>query len=152
MNGNPHRFVGRRTFSQRFGYAPVPTPMQLEEISADLRREIWNANREVLISMRDFVHQSFCFTGQNSRLIERVLGRFLEIPEDAIDIKYAAVLSEFKRQILENTFDKVLDITEIFSNENPSSDFAEHIADLFETHAAAYWLDVTPTPLPILPT
>ena len=31
-----------RTFSQRYGYEPLPEPMRLEHISEDLRREIWN--------------------------------------------------------------------------------------------------------------
>lgn len=32
-------------FSQRFGYEPVPAPMRLEEVSTDLRREVWNTIR-----------------------------------------------------------------------------------------------------------
>ena len=37
------------TFSQRYCYEPLPKPMKLEEISDDLRREIWNAIRELLL-------------------------------------------------------------------------------------------------------
>ena len=40
------------SFSQRYGYEPLPEPMRLEEISNDLRREIWNAVREVLVEKR----------------------------------------------------------------------------------------------------
>ena len=30
------------TFLQRHGHEPLPEPMRLEELSDDLRREIWN--------------------------------------------------------------------------------------------------------------
>ena len=30
------------TFSERYGYEELPGPMQLEQLSKDLRREIWN--------------------------------------------------------------------------------------------------------------
>ena len=36
------------TFSQRYGYEPLPKTMQLEELSDDLRREIWKATRHFL--------------------------------------------------------------------------------------------------------
>ena len=39
----------RSSFSRRYGYKPLPEPMRLEELSSDLRREIWNAVREVLL-------------------------------------------------------------------------------------------------------
>ena len=44
--------MGGLLFSQRHGYAELPAPMHLEEISDDLRREIWNVTREILMSMR----------------------------------------------------------------------------------------------------
>ena len=40
-----------RTFSQRFGYEAVPAPMRLEEVSKDLRRDVWNTIRELLIQV-----------------------------------------------------------------------------------------------------
>lgn len=33
------------TFSERYGYEQLPEPMQLEQLSDELRREIWNAIR-----------------------------------------------------------------------------------------------------------
>ena len=43
------------TFSQRYGYEPLPEPMRLEHISDDLRREIWNALREFLTPRRGYI-------------------------------------------------------------------------------------------------
>ena len=48
MPNSKNNFADSLTFSQREGYAPLPKPMQLEELSADLRREIWNEIRKLL--------------------------------------------------------------------------------------------------------
>ena len=40
------------TFTQRYGYEPLPEPMRLEELSSDLRREIWNVVRELILEKR----------------------------------------------------------------------------------------------------
>ena len=34
------------TFSERYGYESLPKPMHLEELSNDLRRELWNVLRD----------------------------------------------------------------------------------------------------------
>ena len=63
------------TFSQRYGYDPIPEPMRLEEISADLRRELWNTVRDLLLSIRSL--GGHYFEGQAGRFIERVVGKSL---------------------------------------------------------------------------
>ncbi len=50
MGDNRYQSDDHLTFSQRHGYESLPEPMQLEELSDDLRREIWNATREFLES------------------------------------------------------------------------------------------------------
>ena len=65
----------RSSFSRRYGYEPLPEPMRLEEFSSDLRREIWNAVREVLLGKS---HRGggghYYFQGPGKRFVERVLG------------------------------------------------------------------------------
>ena len=46
-------FSDHHTFSQRHGYEPLPRPMQLEEISEDLRREIFNAVRVLFLRTKN---------------------------------------------------------------------------------------------------
>ena len=52
MANNGDKLSDRLTFSQRHGYEPLPEPMRLEELSSDLRREIWNGVRECLSKKR----------------------------------------------------------------------------------------------------
>ena len=40
---------GDLSFSQRHGYEDLPKAMRLEELSNDLRREIWNEVRRLLL-------------------------------------------------------------------------------------------------------
>ena len=40
MSDTHDRSLENLNFSQQYGYEPLPKPMQLEEISKDLRREI----------------------------------------------------------------------------------------------------------------
>ena len=73
------------TFSQRYGYEPLPAPMRLEELSDDLRREIWNAVRGLLLEKRQSNARGFYyFLRREERIIERVLGRFTKRPESEI--------------------------------------------------------------------
>ena len=51
----------RGSFSQRYRYEPLPEPMRLEELSSDLRRETWNALREVLVKKREGVSGYYYF-------------------------------------------------------------------------------------------
>ena len=133
-----------RLFSQRHGYTPLPAPMRLEEISDDLRREIWNTTREILMSMT-YIHmmtKNDCFGDEGTRLVERVLGRFLKRPEDEIDTEHGEALDNFKSLILTSDFHKVLDLVEIIASE-AAPEFRDRVAESFERHAAAYWLDAS---------
>ena len=151
MNDSLGQPGDRRTFSQRFDYAPLPEPMRLEEISSDLRREIWNATREVLLAIRTARVGCYYFDRKACRFIERVLGSVLKTAEDEIDTEYGAVLDLFKVLILQPRFSEVLDLVEMFSSEEPKGYFANRIADSFERHAAAYWLDATRRPYQFFP-
>lgn len=155
MNDKQGRPNDHLTFSERHGYAPLPKPMRLEELSGDLRRDIWNVMREVLISMREPDGLSYYFSNEGRHLIERVLGRLLKMPEDGIDTEYDKVLNPFRMIILKAKFFRVLDLIEIFSNDEPyrsrSSDFRTRIADSFQRHGAAYRFDISKFPFRFSP-
>ena len=140
-----------RLFSQRHGYAPLPAPMRLEEISDDLRREIWNATREILMSMKFPGTSRYYFGGKGTRFVERVLGRFFKKPEDEIDTKYYETFDLFKALVLRSRFHDVLDFVEIISNEDASENFRNRVAEYFDRYAAAYWLDVSRSPYQFFP-
>lgn len=155
MNDKQDRPNDHLTFSERHGYAPLPKPMRLEEISDDLKRDIWNVMRETLISMRESDGFSYYFSDEGRHLIERVLGRLLKMPEDEIDTEYDKALNSFRMIILKTKFFRVLDLIEIFSNDEPyrarSSDFRTRIADSFQRHGAAYRFDISKFPFRFSP-
>ena len=129
------------TFSQRYGYEPLPEPMKLEEISSDLRREIWNVIREFLLEKRSF-SGNYYFRQNEARIIERVTGRLLRIAEDKVPTDYDKVMFDFEKACFSLSFNKLLEFLEAFVNDREVGDgFAESIRYLFEIHGAAYWLD-----------
>ena len=141
------------TFSQRYGYEPLPKPMQLEELSDDLRREIWNITRSNLLKNRKSSAYSYYFPNDFERFIERILGRILQKPEDEISPDYNEVLSHFKKIILQGRFDHLLSLIElVVKDDSDNYRFARKIAELFDSHAAAYWLDFNSETVSIFPT
>ena len=141
----------RQSFSQRHGYEPLPEPMRPEELSSDLRREIWNAVREFLLEERKGFG-SYHFDEEAQRFIERVIGNHKKQPEDMISTKYDEVLRYFRISILEYMFNQVLDLTEIMVNDRYiTEDFLECMKNSFEQHSAAYWLYTSQQPYRFVP-
>ena len=140
-----------RTFSDRFGYNPLPNPMQLEELSPDLRRDVWNAAREFFLALRAHGFSGYVFEEDGCRIAERILGGIFKMSEDEIDTSYDNVMSEVKTLILERPFNEVLDLVELVLRAAKTDAFARRTALAFETHAAAYWLDLTRPPYRFFP-
>ena len=140
------------TFSERYGYESLPEPMALEQLSDDLRREIWNIIRVSLLENRKSVGDYHYFPENFERFIERLFGKLLKLPEDEISTGYEDVLEDFKQVILEDSFDQLLSLIELIANNDSDNlRFARKIAELFDSHAAAYWLDVTRKPYQFFP-
>ena len=140
------------TFSQRHEYEPLPEPMQLENISQDLRRAIWNAIRNLFLGVQKSAYGEYFFDSNEKRFIERFLGEFFSKPESNISTDYEDVIKVCKRAILESKFNKILDFLEIMLNdEYIMMNFAERIKRLFKKHAAPYWLDISQQPYQFFP-
>ena len=152
-------------FSQRYGHEPLPEPMQLEKLSDDLRREIWNATFHFLTMDRSGNDPSMRMLGavpdhQTPIIIRNVLGEFLKLPHDEIDgnVRFNVQHTKYretKEIILRGAFNKVLDLIEIVAN-LPSEvkgtrRFIDTIQHQFEKHAAAYWLDASSRPFQFYP-
>ena len=128
------------TFSQRHSYAPLPKPMQLEELSPDLRREIYNVVRGTLL---DWAHgpQGYpYFDAQIKPFLRWFWGRLLEKPEDEIDVSYDEIMAVFKHWILHESFNKVFDLIEQLQHWQRGERIVESLRELFEVHMAAYYL------------
>ena len=130
------------TFSQRYGYEPLPEPMRLEEISDDLRRELWNTVRELLLKLRSSTGYNYYFPKDNQRVIERIIGKCASVPESRVSVKYVDVMSYFENGCFSLSFNKLLEMLESIMNDREIGDeFSEKIGYLFEAQGAAYWLD-----------
>ena len=135
------------TFSQRYGYEPLPEPMRLEHISEALRRDIWNSVRAHLLKRRTFAYGATFFKEKEKRFIERVLGRPEKTPESRVSTDYEEVMNKFEHIMMSGCFSRILDFLEVVFDEMEFPDiFAEQIKDLFKRHAAAYWLDLSQRP------
>ena len=141
------------SFSQRYGYKPLPKPMRLEELSSDLRMEIWNEVRGFLLGKRDSAGISvglYHFTEQAKRFIERVIGRYTEQPRDTINTEYEEAFIPFKNSILSDKFNRVLDLIEIMVNDKGATkDFVEGMNTSFGQ--CAYRLDTSQQPYCFVP-
>ncbi len=160
MPKKKNNFADGSTFSQRHDYAPLPKPMQHEELSDALRREIWNETRKLLLSLSSYNPMRHpYFTKNEARFIERVLGKLWQKPEDEIDTHYETVWQYFKELILKNDFNVVLDLIEYIANDSEygaafdsnGAAFADHIRESFEKCAAAYYLDMSRHPYQFIP-
>ncbi len=142
------------TFSQRYGYAPLPEPMKLGDISQDLRRELWNATYAFLAkgSDSDWTTNHVFLATDVREFVVRVWGRFAKVPESRVSADYSKVMRDFESVLTLQKFNRVLDLVEIMVDEQEDSDaFAMKIATMFERHSAAYWLDTSQRPYSFIP-
>ena len=126
--------------------------MRLEELSDDLRRELWNVLRAFLPLSTERKYYDWLELGNGAPFVERVLGQVLKCPEDEISKRYEDVTKAFKQLLLEDDrFNSVLDLFEIILNDRvvigaygpdrENENLAARVKNLFEEYAAAYWLE-----------
>ena len=152
MSGTNDGFSDHLNFSQRYGYEPLPRPMQLEEISEDLRREIGNRVRSLTLNLSEYGVYVRAFNDENKRYFERVLGEFTQRFESEIPTTYDEVLNLLEHIIKNLKFNEVLDLLEIMIKElSDGEKFAIEIKGLFVKHSAAYWLDTSKKPFHFVP-
>ena len=139
-------------FSNRYGYRELPEAMQLEELSSELRREVWNTTRAFLRDQRATMGWEYYFPPAPAAFVERVFGQLLEKAEDEIPTSYDHVMDMGKELISAGPFHAVLDLAELMIND-PFTDvsFARTIAASFDRLAAPYSVDMSRQPLEFRP-
>ena len=144
----------RHSFSQRYGYEPLPSPMQLEELSADLRRDIWNLIWYILHENREY--DDSLYEKYSDKLysnyfdnVQYILGHHLKISHDEISNDFSIICRRIKQIVDNSAFNELLDILEDFCYDDIQ--FASYIAGIFENHHAAYRLDTSKTPPQFIP-
>jgi len=140
--------------------------MRLGHLSYALRREVFNAVRQFLLKVVERIPNGYRYV---ERFTERTLGQFHNVVESEIarNLNCKQPLNWFERYLIDNKFNKVLDLIEIVLNtvESVSIDieiksrdlkiliceFPVKIDILFNEHAAAYWLDISQRPYRFFP-
>ena len=151
MTAGPRGFPEHRTFSQRYGYKPLPEPMNPEQISDDLRREIWNIVWHILRDNAYVSGNEVSFKRSFRDAIRRTWGNFKKIPESRILSDATEMARDIEKTILSDEFNTVLDFLEILIDEEPTYDFADNLKVLFDKYGAAYWLDMSQQPYRFTP-
>ena len=146
-------FPSHLTFSRRFGYEPLPEPMRLEEISDDLRREIWNLMYRTLRdnSRLNELGNEIIFHDDFRESIISTLGKFEKVPENRIRTGFTMICRRFEYITLNGEFNRILDFLEIMIDEWRPDIFATQVNDLFDGHAASYRLDTSRRPYHFFP-
>ena len=153
MTANKSTKPNHQTFSQRYGYDPLPEPMKLEELSDDLRREVYNEVRNHLLTLYNSLDDTY------DRFVERVLGKFDRKPEDEVlpsdknRYQYSDNVNRYIKSILTTKeFYHTLNFIEIVVNDRiVESNFTKHIEQLFDKYSAAYWLNTSEKPYVFIP-
>lgn len=161
MSGERSQFPEHFTFSQRYGYKDLPEPMKLEYLSADLRRELYDAiyaflNIEHIGYERDISYLPNRII--SSYYIDTVVGKIKGVTKDEVPIKFYLAIKDIKSAILEEKFNIVLDSLEIIINESFNyekstsymntrrSQFVNEVIELFDKYDSAYHLNISQRP------
>lgn len=149
------------SFSQRYKYEARPKPMQLEQLSNNLRRAVWNVVYRLLdpyieeldpwkaglyeVNMHRFTSKDI------ERFVVRAVGEHIKQPEDKISPNDIIANNFLRQVILDGKFNKVLDFIEILVNDESELLSGKKMQALFEQHGAAYRLDMTQPPFQFFP-
>ena len=108
----------------------------------------------ILAQPRPAVHRTMVRGGGEGgpRFFERVIGKCLKMPESIVPTEYDDILKNFEKICITIKFNRLIDFLEIIANDKDGTDgFPDRIGQLFEAHAAAYWLDMSRYPCRFVP-
>ncbi|MDE2673578.1 MAG: hypothetical protein OXH65_00535 [Paracoccaceae bacterium] len=146
-------FPDHYTFSQRYGYEPLPDAMKLELLSFNLRRELCNLVVKLVKDSQPGYNNLY---GNDKDLFQSVLGEFSGISNHKVPVVKNNLVDKIDDIMLKSVFHRVLTFLEILlrqmsydSRNNPYriNEFMEHryslekkVQQLFVKHGAAYRL------------
>ena len=134
------------TFSQRYGYDPLPAPMKPGEMSRELRRKLCNCILHYLRESADPSSRDLTF-GTAATVVRNALGRFTGTPANQVPLVVDFALERFEEYIMGGRGDRVLTLPEFLLNEmapvtrERAAQLAAEIRRAFEVLHAPYVLD-----------
>ncbi len=142
------------SFSQRYGYEPLPKAMQLEHLCERTRTGIFNVIYDIISVDGDL---GFRTTDPVSRMCRRAISDCLSIPQDTIPSDYSEIKTRLKKLVLEEPFNKTLDLLQYIANYRDDRTRIQLASDLngrlecfpgeinhtFDRYGAAYMFDMS---------
>lgn len=137
------------SFSQRWGYEELPSPLKLEEISREARTRLWN-------NLYEAVRHSIAYQHITSppwfNILRDLHAYFFKLELDGFNASYEAFIENYKNLIYHLEFNKVFDLLQYIMRhpECPSS-FVNNVAETFKQCRLAYIVRKEPPPVTIFP-
>ena len=137
------------TFSQAYGYEPLPAPLALEQLSEEARLELWNllysmTTQSSSIELDGYHHIQGVWRGIFINLHHYLLSEPLDTFNDRSDLLHAL----YKDLILDGfEFNKVFDLLlRIMRHPNCPTRFTEEVAAIFQRCQLAYFVNTVGQP------
>ncbi len=144
-SGDPRDAPDHYTFSQRYGYDPLPDPMNPGQMSRNLRRKLCNCVHYFLRESTE--SSSRHLTLGSATVVRNALGRFTGTPANQVPPVVDFALESFEECIMADRSDRVLTLLEFLLNEMAQVDreraakLAVEFRRAFEIEHAPYVLD-----------
>ncbi|MCY4197087.1 MAG: hypothetical protein OXD33_09265 [Rhodobacteraceae bacterium] len=149
MGNDQESFPDHYSFSQRYGYEPLPKAMALGELSKEFRREACNVFESFAKSFATNSQFGWYFRNAGSQLFASIIGEFEGVPDYEVDANFKLVMAKVHDIIKNDRFDRVLHFLEILLRQTRIAEdyfqrlqFATKIQALLQKHNAAYRLSI----------
>jgi len=135
------------TFSERYGYKPVRSALQIESMDEELRNGIWNALDQHFwstVKAEDLIFdiRRISRNGILGSLIREIWARHLKLPLDTMSDYWGQTYPLLREHFFKCEWDRVYDFVEFvaeeYADQDESADFMEACNIALEREAAGY--------------
>ena len=139
------------TFSQREGYEAVPRPLQLRELPAMARTDLWNVLYADMYSSRRLRRKYLHIDGVWETILRDVHVQYHHRPLDEWTSVFPSVRAGLRKFIEQKPFNKIFDLFQyIMRHDRCPEDFVVKMSMAFRSCQLAYTIDTSP-PVTIFP-
>jgi len=115
-----------RGFSERFGYKPIRTVLQIEEMDDELRNSLWNLVCERYFARyveRDTMSGRLYATDNLRQLVHLIWRDLFKQPTDTSGATWSSVYDQLRDHLLTTTWNGVYDFVEFLPNNFPDDPY-----------------------------
>ena len=133
------------TFSQRYGHEAVPRPLQLGELPAMARTDLWNVLYADMHSSRRLIGEYFFIDGVWETILRDVHVQCHHRPLDEWTRRFQSVRADLRKFIEQEPFNKIFDLFQyIMRHDRCPEDFVVKMSMAFRSCQLAYAIDTSP--------